>query len=73
MYLCESGCACVYSTCVYACPCVCVCERERGKSWSLGFSLGQKQTVHKEGLPLSHFNANESDSVRGLKNSLGAR
>lgn len=36
-----------------------------GGVWS--FSLGRKQTVHKEGLPLSHFNANESDSVRGVK------
>lgn len=47
-----------------------LCVRERG--WSRGFSLERKQTVHKEALPLSHFNANESDSFRGLKNSLGA-
>lgn len=59
--------------CVYAVY-VCVCMRvwERGKRWSWGFSLERKQTVYKEGLPLSHFNVNESDSVRGLKNSLGA-
>lgn len=48
---------------------VLVCERE---GWSWGFSIERKQTVHKEALPLSHFNVNESDSVRGLKNSLGA-
>lgn len=40
-------------------------EGEQGRGRSLGFSLGQKQTVHKEALPLSHFNANESDSVSG--------
>lgn len=57
--------------------CVCVCTHARTslcvwERWSSGFSIERKQTVHKGALPLSHFNVNESDSVRGLKNSLGA-
>lgn len=71
MHLCELGCVCVYTVhvCMHALVSVCARGREswRGKGRSLGFSLRQKQTVHKEGLPLSHFNANESDSVRGVK------
>lgn len=59
---------CMYiSMCV--CENLCVCERERMVG---DFCIEQKLTVHKEALPLSHFNVNEPDSVRGLKNSLGA-
>lgn len=66
MYLCDSACVYMQYMCVYAC----VCERER-EEVELRLFIRAK-AVYKEGLPLSHFNVNESDSVRGLKNSLGA-
>lgn len=65
----------MYPVCLDVCVCVCACKHACTCVWEREVELRpleQKQTVHKEALPLSHFNVNESDSFRGLKNSLEA-